>query len=327
MPEFKTDMDKQITPEIRVNNDKMPNFPVKAIFIEAIHEYFSEVPDEEERASLLENLEHLLKNTPNLICHFDIPKNEEKKCLRLIHKHFGEESALEKQLNWQITTKFLRHKFLDACQKNSVDTVHLGGVYGRACVWDCARSIADDIYSKQLGDAHPNIRFLDTDEKYRFKNAVIMPEITEGYFATQDYYEMEEVENDFEDEGLKRESSEHEMSEKEVFYPDLTLSEFVCFPATKYFSTQLVATDIVSECAALYPGQLGESYTQFSSLDSGNSKCDQLFDWMEGLSTTKAVDAQANNSNSFWASKSSMEGTKESKQPDLEAASKASSGK
>lgn len=327
MPEFKTDMDKQITPEIRVNNDKMPSVPVRAIFIEAIHEYFSEVSDEEEQASLLGHLENLLRNTPNLICHFDIPADEEKKSLRLIRKHFGAESALEKQLSWQITTKFWRHKFLDACQQQRIDTVHIGGVYGRACVWDAARSMADDIYSKQLGDAHPNIRFHDTDETYRFKNAVILPEITEGYFDTEDDYEMEKVENSFEDEGLKKESPEHEMSEKEVFYPVLTLSEFVCFPATKYFSTQLIGTDIVSECADLYPGQLGESYKAFSSLDSANIKCDQLFEWMEGLPTTKTVAAQTHNSNLFWASESSKDGGKESKPADLDTDSKSLYGK
>ena len=120
-----------------------------------------------------------------------------------------------------------------ACQKNAIDTVHIGGVYGRACVWDCARSMADNIYAKQLGDKHPNVRYKDTAESYQLTNAIIFEDVTEGYLSSE-----------------------------------ITLNELVCFPSTQLFQVNLGKdTDISTKGEAQNPGKVGENYELFSSVD------------------------------------------------------------
>lgn len=225
-------MGGQITPEITVLNVDAKEFPLKALYIEAFNEYFSEISFEEEKRTLLESLEHILKTHPDLICFLSLPAEEEAICLQLIAHYLGHDSALEKQLKKQIKEEFFREEFLDACEREQIDTVHIGGVYGKACVWDCARSIADNIYAKQLGDKHPNVRYADTAERYRFKNAIIFEEVTEGYIDSE-----------------------------------ITLNQLACFPASKHFMVDLgFETDITSKGESLYEGEVGESYELFSSV-------------------------------------------------------------
>lgn len=229
-------MGNEITPAITVRRAETEEFPLKALYIEALDEYFTEVTSKEERVTLLERLEHLLKTTPKLICFLSLPEDAKKSCLRLIAQYLGENSALEKQLKKQMEDKFFREEFLEACEINQIDTVHLGGVYGKACVWDCARGLADNIYAKQLGDKHPNIRYRDTDETYRFKNAIIDEDITEGYTDSE-----------------------------------LTLNQLACFPVTESFEVDLgFEKDITSKGEQLYKGQVGESYELFSSLSDAS---------------------------------------------------------
>lgn len=233
MPTFTIDMGKKITPAVTVCHAETQKFPLKALYIEALDEYFTEVTFKEERISLLERLEHLLQTTPQLICFLSLPEDAEEGCLRLIPQYLGKNSALEKQLKKQMQESFLRVEFLAACQEAQIDTVHIGGVYGRACVWDCARGIADNIYAKQLGDKHPNIRYRDTAETYRFQNALIYEDVTEGYIDSE-----------------------------------ITLNQLACFPVTKCFSVDLGhVKDITSKGEQLYPGKVGESYESFSSVD------------------------------------------------------------
>lgn len=236
MPTFTINMGNEITPAITVRRAETEEFPLKALYIEALDEYFTEVTSIEERVTLLERLEHLLKTTPKLICFLELPEDAKKSCLRLIAQYLGEDSALEKQLKKQIEDKFFREEFLEACENNKIDTVHLGGVYGKACVWDCARGLADNIYAKQLGDKHPNIRYRDTDETYRFKNAIIDEDITEGYTDRE-----------------------------------LTLNQLACFPVTECFEVDLgFEKDITSKGEQLYKGKVGESYELFSSLSDAS---------------------------------------------------------
>jgi hypothetical protein len=54
------------------------------------------------------------------------------------------------------------------------------------CVSDAARKMAVNLYSKQMGDTHPNIRFINVEYPFRFQNAVIWPEISEGYVQAED---------------------------------------------------------------------------------------------------------------------------------------------
>lgn len=232
MPTLTLDMDKKISPAVTVRNAETHEHPLRALYIEALDEYFTEVTFEEERISLLERLEHLLQTTPQLICFLSLPEDAEQRCLQLIAQYLGENSALEKQLKMQMQEGFLRVEFLAACQNAQIDTVHIGGVYGRACVWDCARGIADNIYAKQLGDKHPNIRYRDTAETYRFNNAIIYEDVTEGYLDSE-----------------------------------ITLNQLACFPVTKCFPVKLGhVKDITSKGERLYQGKVGESYESFSSL-------------------------------------------------------------
>jgi hypothetical protein len=236
MPTFTINIGKQITPAITVRKAETKAFPLKALYIEALDEYFTEVSSKEEQVSLLERLEHLLKTTPQLICFLSLPEDAEERCLPLIAQYLGEDSALEKQLKKQIEDQFFRKDFLAACEKNKIDTVHIGGVYGKACVWDCARGIADNIYAKQLGDKHPNIRYRDTAETYRFRNAIIDEEVTEGYTDGE-----------------------------------LTFNQLACFPVTECFGVDLGhVKDITSKGEQLYKGKVGESYELFSSLNDAS---------------------------------------------------------
>jgi len=225
-------MGGQLSPPVTVIKKPRENFPLKALYIEALDEYFTEVPFKEEQRSLLESLECVLQQNPNLICFLSLPQESEEQCLQLIPRHLGKDSALEKLLRKQIKDEFWRPEFLQACADDHIETVHIGGVYGRACVWDCARSIADNIYSKQLGDKHPNIRYVNPTETYRFKNAIIFEDGTEGYIDSE-----------------------------------ITLNQLACFPVEKHFVLDPGhEKDIVSLGEAKFRGQVGESYELFSSV-------------------------------------------------------------
>ena len=234
MPQFQFNMGGKITPAVTVVKASTPKFPLKALYIEAFDEYFTEVTFIEERETLLEGLEYLLKKNPHLICFLSMPACSVEECLKLIPQYLGEGSAVEQQLRMQIKEKFGRPQFLLACAQAEVETVHIGGVYGRACVSDCARSIgADNIYTKQLPDKHPNIRYRNPKETYRFKNAVIIDDVTEGYIDSE-----------------------------------ITLNQLACFPAVKEFVIDPgQVKDIVTLGEEEYAGEVGESYESFSSVD------------------------------------------------------------
>lgn len=222
-------MNDEITPPISIQKAQQ-EFPLQALYIVAFNEYFSEIRFKEHKVCLLECLNAMLENNPNLICFISMPQEEEDDCLELVSKYLGEDSAIEKKIRQQIKDEYWVPEFLEDCKKNSIKTVHLGGVYGRACVWDAARSMADNVYAKQLGDGHPNMRFADTAEIYRFDNAVILGHVTEGYTDC-----------------------------------DLTFDQFVLFPGTKLFTVDLGDdTDVVALAEDQYSGDVGESYELYT---------------------------------------------------------------
>jgi hypothetical protein len=222
-------MNNEISPPIYVQKaEKKP--PFQALYIEAYNEYFSEITFEEQKVSLLECLNSLLEQNPDLVCHISLPQDEEENCLALTATYLGANSAIEKKLRQQISDEYWLPDFLEECKNNAIKTVHIGGVYGRACVWDAARSMANNIYAKQLGDKHPNMRFADTAEVYRFENAVISEDVTEGHTDS-----------------------------------DLKFSQLVLFPKTKLFTIDLGSnTDIVTMAEEQYPGEVGESYELYA---------------------------------------------------------------
>lgn len=286
MPRFRTSMGVKITPEVTVLKTKTQKFPLKALYIEALNEYFTEVTFEEEKITLLESLEHILQTNPKLICFLSLPESDQASCLRLITRYLGEGSALEKQLKKQIKEEFFRAEFLAACEKSKIDTVHIGGVYGRACVWECARSIADNIYAKQLGDKHPNIRYSDTAETYRFKNAIISEDVTEGYTDS-----------------------------------DITLNQLACFPVTKRFLVDLGSEkDITSKGEEQYKGEVGESYELFSSVD--DDSLPQYYELHTRIQHFLSACDLKNLIHLFWAKKIELENCK---LPDNEEKSESSS--
>ncbi|MDR3478862.1 MAG: hypothetical protein P4M14_12630 [Gammaproteobacteria bacterium] len=234
-------MGNAIHPSIKFRTCPSALPTMQAIYIESCHEYFTEIPKYEDRLSLLESLDYILKTNPEAICLFDLPLSEEPAMLEGIIEHLGEDSTLEARFRQQQDEEYHIEEFLDECKQKKIDTVYIGGVYGRACVWDAARTMADTIYSKQLGDKHPNIRFAPTDQSHRFAKAIILGEFTQGYTDAE-----------------------------------ATFDKFICFPRTALFTTNRKDhTDIV----ALIEDQLenddtnclGRSYESYNSLDSANT--------------------------------------------------------
>ncbi|MDR3492852.1 MAG: ankyrin repeat domain-containing protein [Gammaproteobacteria bacterium] len=155
----------------------------KAIYIEAIHEIFQEHEQisEDEREHLLFNINNIAERE-DIECYFDLHKSEEKKFLTDIVSILGKNSALKKRLRKQIKDETVLDDFKTTCRQKEIDTLHVGGVYGRACVWDAARQLGKQIYAKQLGDKHPNIRYVDNENDFQFENVFIDTNIAEGFF-------------------------------------------------------------------------------------------------------------------------------------------------
>jgi hypothetical protein len=254
-------MNNAIYPSIKFKKCLAALPKIQAIYVESCHEYFTEIPIAEDRLSLLESLNYLLRTNPNVPCLFDLPQSEESDMLAGIQSHLGKGSELETRLRRQIKREYHIEEFLTECKTKNIKSVFIGGVYGRACVWDAARTLADTIYSKQLGDKHPNTRFGETDQIHRFQTAVILEDITQGYTDTE-----------------------------------ATFSHYVCFPASELFVMNMeYQTDIVSMVEDYYADSktdlLGRSYEAYNNLDESNlAKSHELFTRIQKLISERLSD-------------------------------------
>lgn len=175
--ELKVDMQGLVPPIHFSPCDTLPG--MGAIYIEAFHEIFTEVQSDEERLSLLQNIDQLIP-TDGVEAYIDIAEKTEL-CVTNTRRYIGPNSHIEKLLKRQQEQKTELHDFKEQCKKKNIHTVYVGGVYGRNCAWNAARTFARNLFAKQLGDKHPNVRFDDLPSVHRFENAVIWPAITEGY--------------------------------------------------------------------------------------------------------------------------------------------------
>lgn len=207
-----------------------------AIYVEAFNEIFTEIADEKERIKILSKLNELLQKYPDIPCFLDTGYEDIETCKINAAKYLGNASKVAAQLSDQKTV----FNFKSACAKGEIKTVYIGGVYGRACVWSAAREMAEEIIAMQLGDSHPNIRFRNLSNPFRFKYALIYPPITEGY-QTGKY----------------------------------TFSRLLRFPETKCFPVDLTNNRATAKLEAnlrrTNPGLIGEDYQdEFSDEDSEN---------------------------------------------------------
>lgn len=175
------DMNGQLLPAIRFAAVDSPP-PPDALYIEAFHEIFTEVNSEEEKSSLLSNINEMLKTTVPAFIDIAI---DTKQCIKDTAKYLPPQNHIAALLLKQQINKTELCDFKSQCKEVNAKTVYLGGVYGRNCVTAAACTFAYTIFMRQLGDRDPNVRFQDPHEAHRFANAVIYPPITEGY--TSDY--------------------------------------------------------------------------------------------------------------------------------------------
>jgi hypothetical protein len=75
---------------------------------------------------------------------------------------------------------FDKNVFFAVCRQRNLQTLKIGGIYGKACVWHAAMKLADNIFALKDGDFHPNVR-LKPRAAILFQRAVIVPKITQYY--------------------------------------------------------------------------------------------------------------------------------------------------
>ena len=247
---FSIDMQKEISPSINFywcdsNEEKELLSNIQALYIQAYNELFLPDVEEDQRIKILTNINSILKNSKNLIIFFDMLELGSNKALDKTKKYSKKNdlSVLLESLETQLEKQTEFSEFLGECEEANIKTVHMGGVYGSACVWDNARKMALNIFTKKLGDFHPNIRFIDVDNNFRFENAVICPNITEGHM------------------------------DKNILF-----DQFICFPGNKPFRVITGGTghfekalDILKE---KHPDSSGISYEKFSELHSPKNYSD-----------------------------------------------------
>ena len=241
--EFSIDMEKKISPSIDFNlydeNEKKELSTIKALYIQSYNEIFYSDIEEDQIIKILININTILKNSKNLIVFFNILESENKKALDKTKNYLGKSdlSALIESLETQLENQIEFSEFLSECEEANINTVHMGGVYGSACVWDNARKMAINIFTKKLGDFHPNVRFIDVDNNFQFENAIICPNITEGH------------------------------TDKNILF-----DQFICFPGNEPFPVITGGVGhfekALEELKEKHPDLLGTSYENFSELHS-----------------------------------------------------------
>lgn len=181
-----TSMNGKIKPNLRF----MPVTTIpqaQAVYIKAFDEIFSQIPNEAESLALLRNIEAIIAK--GCICFIDFTgESVEEEAVKLTAAILGEHSHTVKCIQKQRTEFFGLSDFKNYCEKNALRTVYIGGVFGDASVWNAAGKMAENIYAKRLGYTHPNIRFINKEHPFRFKHAVICPDITEGYFENDEIF-------------------------------------------------------------------------------------------------------------------------------------------
>jgi ankyrin repeat protein len=178
------DMNGQINPPIICIKTGMKELQApSAIYIEAIHEIFqeSETIDNNEKTKLLRNINKLLAQ--EVPYYIDILRSNVAKFLEDIKVILGDNSKLATKLKIQTNThpSITLDKFKEHCKLKKINSIQVGGVYGRACVWDVARQLGKNIFAKNIGDKHANIRYADMDDDFQFENVFINVNITEGF--------------------------------------------------------------------------------------------------------------------------------------------------
>lgn len=170
--------------------ESKPPEKIDAIFIKDIEELCGIDADAEEVTP--EEVKALIININNMLAenkvpsYIDIPLDTYDQVIKMTDTHISGVNHIKMLLLKQRGERYEFSDFQDECTEKKCENVHLGGIYGRACVWDRARRMAKNIYSRQLGDHHPNIRFFVKDDPAPFENAIINPAITQGYFGESD---------------------------------------------------------------------------------------------------------------------------------------------
>lgn len=215
----------------------------QALCIIDFHEIFTEVRDPFEVLSLLLNINNFLNL--DILCHLETNGNE-KKYAKKVDSYLGPNNLISETLLFQESEGHSYLDFMYHCRDLDVENIWLGGVYGAGCVFDVATRIGKNIYSKILGDSHPNIRYKDFDLDYQFENVVICDFLTEGHFDT-----------------------------------DFVFPDYICFPEK---ILHIVDTfDSVEfhryrkEVSKKYPHTVGYGFTKYTNLSENTEKFEILY--------------------------------------------------
>lgn len=180
---FQTSMRKEIEPPLTYKKTGITSLlKPKAIYIEAIHEIFQEKEaiTEVEQEYLLNNINDLLKDD-NCFAYIDIPKSKIPSFLKKVSRKLVKDSPLAIRLREQVDKGTTLDEFKTLCRRKEITQLQIGGVYGKACVWDAARQLGKNIYAKNLGDKHPRIRYADLHDQFQFEDVYINEKITQGF--------------------------------------------------------------------------------------------------------------------------------------------------
>lgn len=187
--ELSENQNNAITPAIRfmpIADNKLPS--IDALYLESFNELFwldednEDMVCEEEKISILKSVEGFLQENKKLPLFIGVLPGEEDDTLDGIYEYLDESSELYKRMKLQLENNGTLLSFKEECKKSNLKHIYLGGVFGKACVWNEASRMAKNVISKMLGDNHPNVRFEDSVCSFRFETAVIFSSITEGHY-------------------------------------------------------------------------------------------------------------------------------------------------
>lgn len=168
--------------EFKKMEEALPNG--EALYIQALDEIFLPEILPAERQRLLSNLNEYLKTkslSSNFQVFFNVGENcDPDKLLNNISQYLPEENEISSIFGDQIEEDSDKETFLIDCHGLGINTLEIGGVFGDACVWLAAVKMAKNIFAKNLGGSHPNIRFVEEAGGMQFENVIILPGLTEG---------------------------------------------------------------------------------------------------------------------------------------------------
>jgi hypothetical protein len=177
------DFDGEIKPPIKFKKEEKEIPSGEALLIKGLNELVDyEDFTSEERLGVLTHLNALLKekaSCPYFLCYLELVgiSTIESVCVKIAKHLKTPENEIAKTLHKQIKNKLDFESFIEKCRQANIRTIIVGGVYGDACVWVAAAQLAKNIYAKNLGSNHPNVRYIENESGYQFESAIILPQL------------------------------------------------------------------------------------------------------------------------------------------------------